>query len=663
MGESLFFLVLGSVIALAISSLPRFLYKDHPTVRRLRSLLQQSDSPTFLIIIILGSIVLAGILILMIRIITIIISGRYGNPWTNDALLYSEFIKESNQQIFIGLVIGALLAKQVRTYSESNLADGQKKIRHRINITIVVLFVFALLLPYLDRMIPNTTSIEFSQIGKITFDARQASPTQSSLIVGPGGSTSADYKASDVADAMRTIASVSRNATPAMCQGMLQRDEKYVNIVNSNSSFRNSLAFRPQQPNVKRAAEADEAFFAAIKSTHSCLRAYADIYSDYRLLLIDIMPLIRVFTSIVGQNGEVDRSSDLAEELITDLLDLTKRASGRLELVGADNTVCQSAINSLPSYRNPEPGALFRHALRQNVLPYKTIALSYLLSAVGSSDKGAIEISEWIEGHRGVIHPWYISRAQIELGLLMRKFLPDSERNPLYHQYIQMMLPELAAMMPERNITSWSKSCSEDDYFRRLLMGSYLLTIDLYVKSSSELDRISISALNAAEDLKTADVSCFRDLPGFVGEEVYWRANFLTSRAAAAIAASYSEKVYGKTSPARQKAIRATAKDDLNEALRLLDQREAAGRGPETGGAPEEIVCEGDTRGKLVGGPNGLTDVQVQILNPSSFFPHQNQRPKSEIAKAARQIFYRPPWRETGATARALLRKISEQAD
>ena len=571
----------------------------------------------------------------LMKIFYVLWQGSRQDIWEDGAIQYQKLTSFTAQQFLIGAVIGYLVHYQLKLYFTDDLKERQLKLRRALNIPIYGLAGFALLSPYFDRLLPNATSVEISTIGKITFDARQSTQTQAgTFIAGPGGSSAIQVGANDLPSAIDTIMNISEGEvqngkpTPDVCHGMMQRDKNYISIIDSinSSSSRNADQDRVALNNY----ESDLEFLKTLKPVEICLKAYSNRYLDYRLLLIDIKPFIQALSAMVNRPENINKASIVSGLMKNSIESLINQAQLYISLAGDENEVCDHAKQAIAS-------ANFAPTLANNALPYKTILLSYVLSAVGSSDRAILELATWIESNRAKAHPWHLMRAQIELAILLSNNLPDAERNPVYYNYVSHTFPAYQSLLGSPQLEKWSSECRTKSYYERLLMSSFTSAANAYVKSAANLDRISPAVIKISKNIRNVDFSCFSDIRGFKGEEMGWQAAILTSHASALLAASYSDRMFGKDEEADQKRYRQEARRDLVESIRLLnaydqDQNNKSG----VGTSPQVEPDCGESKIPTADADSAL----------------------SSATKRAQEILARPRWGDVRSSAQSLLRKL-----
>lgn len=642
MSEGIFKLLLGATMTL-ISILFYNKLKHSLIISRFIRISERYAISIFMNIASMGyvghAIILTLAVIFLSKILYMLAYGFYLPPWEDGAIYYSRLTERSSQQFFIGCIIGFLIYIQINLYRKSDPTASEQKFKRGLNIPIYGLTIFTIFIPYIERLVPSATSLEISTIGKITFDSRQSNQNQSSIFVaGPGGALQTDGRNTDVLSAIDAIIDISSQDVvdgeqrPA-CAGMIQRDIKYVEFIDSKLKI-TPASGSLSAARIQEATRLDDAFFKALLPVEACLRSYAEKYLDYRLLLIDMKPVIQSLTAMLStKNASIPVRS--ADKFRSTMRDVIQSAGDYLELAGESKSICSVGMNAIQSDKILE-------AFNYDVLPYKTLMLSHILSAVGSSDKAILEIATWIERNRGKIHPWYIVRSQIEIGLMLSSSLPDGERSPVYHQYAAKAFPDFEALIPNFEFKSWSPECHTKTYYERLLMSSFMTNANSYVKSASDLDQISTRILKIASNLKNADLNCFKDIPGFDGEEKGWRASILTNAASATLAATYSDRLYGRNEGSRQKDMRQDARRDLLEALRLLNSYNT----------DKAAQSEADT---------GIGNVCKKEALPVA--GSAEDRKMLAQYRSARQILTRPKWGETRSTALNMLRKIVDTPD
>jgi hypothetical protein len=563
---------------------------------------------------------IAVLIILMYLVVHGYYSDVGSSPYRTYVILTSSYVSE----IALGALLGPVLFLWFRFYLRQTPTAAQKRSQLVLTIMLCGILVFALLLPYLNRWLTNATSLEISQIAKITIDARQNSATQApSFVAGATSvSASADFKGEDVLNGLKNLLEMSNadaaedaldsdeessedmpelgrttgrgmlsHASVAPREGMLGRDRVYSTLTKEYKKE------DPREKDIQDAFDNDQAFLRLLNPIARCLRAYAKEYHDYRLFLIDIKPLIVMVTTF-ARADRLDEADHEAQKLVR-LLGASKGEKEspnemvtfrdqleKLRTYALDNLLYRKRVRKNACEKTSTPPKVVEVVFRPekgNALPYKTIALAYLLSAIGSADTAVVELNDWIKHYadRG-LPTFYVLRARIELNLLLEKVLPGGYRNPIYRDFVKELVKDFGSILQTTDLLAWSKQCKDirdkkdplqiqNTQAEHRLIHVYMTELNYLVKASSNLDDIDSEIVRYAYVNSQVDLSCFDDVDYVVGDKDAWKGEFLTTYGIALLVSSYDERLYGRTDHPDQLRSRELARKSLFDAVNLLD--------------------------------------------------------------------------------------------
>jgi hypothetical protein len=624
-----------------------------------RTLLQSYVSPPQSKLFLVSSCFISILVALFVIYLALSVSqGYYSLAGTDEHRTFVFLTSPYVSQFSLGLFMGPILFYWLHYYSKRKPSTLEKSNHAKLTITICVFTLFSLFLPYAHRWLANASSFEISQIGKITIDSRQSPQAQNSSFISSLSTASAggEFKGYEILYALEEIVKMGENDP---LQGMIKRDNYYLTKVqNRNKIFpeddrpskqlpgkRPIEVKDPQVPTAKQAVAtdspspnpelanvehqsqhvevtpvtsvgieaqtlADEKFLQYLAPLAKCLHKYAEEFQDYRLFLVDVKPVILSLTQLakLDDNSSLKTSYEYFTENVRQLRSHVMRAiSHRSNDVQA---VCTEepkvALSDLPEFGSR--------------LPYKTIALSFFLAAVGAPDTAVVELAEWLRRNSGKVPSWYEQRAQIQLSILLEKAMPGGFRNPTFRRFMDDHIRELEGVIPVTDVVKWADKCREASILDAQLVFTYMTQVNIYVKASSNLDDISSEIVRMAEQNKNADLDCFDKLGYISKEKDGWRAEFLTSYAYALIVSSYDERLFGQTDHPERKRLREIARKDLYDAMNHLKKR-----------ADREKQSE-----------------------------KQNEQPLT--AMGAKAIFSRENWESTRMAARTAMRSIFDES-
>jgi hypothetical protein len=408
---------------------------------------------------------------------------------------------------------------------------------------------------------------------------------------------------------------------------MIKRDLEYIMLI-EKSSLDTESGIRLKKDVQERMAQ-EQRFFDYLQPTHLCLQKYALRFSDYRLFLIDIKPLITQLTILAKRDSISADDSPVVKAAVEALTAILVQAKSALAGVNYNTDHCTTAITQLTAARLQEE-------LTDNALPYKTIALAYLLSAIGASDTGVLELAEWIQKNsdgRRVTRNWHIIRSQIELSILLEKALPNGHRNELFYNFMGKHVDKFQMAIPLNDLREWAKpeNCSKKGLNEKLLIFSYVTQVNAYIKSTP-IPKMSADMVRRAEVNKILgqNLLCFRGVSAVDEQQKAWTAEFLTTYATAVLAHSYDRSIFGGSNAAEGERLRNVAKADLVLAKHVL--------GEFTREKQEEDVIKPKCPGGSRCSEDELKDQEVVQLARKPFVPGQWSQTRAAIESALKSI-------------------------
>jgi hypothetical protein len=511
---------------------------------------------------------------------------------------YNAFLASTySSELLLGLLSGPIFLLWLRFFQAAGLGGGAGP-PISLSIALAALAGLALILPNLDRWFSRATSVELAKVVKLTIDAKQSDVTDSSPIAptySAGQSASIDFKGQHVLDGLQWLADMARGDDQNEKEGMIERDQKYQAILSKDK-------FSSPQREYKDPVRYDLEFIRALKPLARCLHRYAEEYHDYRLFLVDVKPLLVTLTTF-------SRTKNLAPPAVAELTtiadELRNTIEKKLETVTADE-------DAIARCKNPISFAKYR-VEAGNSLPYKTIALAYLLSAIGSDDTAIVELGEWLSTAEGV-PVWFRLRAMQEQAILLAKVLPGGVHHPSYRKFIRELKEEFKNNLPNKNLLNWSSTCMRENMsvYESQIYFTYVTDLNLYIKAHSNTLSVTPDVVNEAELLRQLNLRCFDNIDYVAKEREAWRGEFLTTFALASIAHSFDER-FGRSDSPEKKRVRNQAKAVLSEAVILLE--------------------------------------------PAVKASERDNEDGTKVPKA-KQIFARPTWEDTLLSARAGIRNI-----
>ena len=486
-----------------------------------------------------------------------IYNAVYSNPESYHYKYFVFLTSMHASQIALGFFMGPILSYWLHFYSRRNPTQIDRSNHTRLTITICVITVFAIMLPYLHSWFSNMTAFEISQIVKINIGARQDAPSQAvSAVAGPLNSIVAtEYKGEQILYEFDQVVDMADNKKN---DGMISRDEGYIRIATRRESVESSYNYINGK-DIYIYQTMDRIYIGQLSKLAQCLRAYAEEIKDYRLLLVDIKPLI-VTLALVARLESNSKVPDLAKMLNSNINGLKKNV----------NDILQYRSSGVPSSCKIE-GSVPEMAVEMSPLPYKTIALSYFLSAIGSDDTAVVQLAEWLDRKDSrLISPWYAQRVEIRISTLLERVLPSGTKNPVFRKFMENHVNTLRQLIPDYNLVLSSKDCDKLDKPELWLIFTYIVQVNRYVKSSSNFENISSDIIRMAERNRNTNIECFESLSNVGKEKDAWRADFMITYAYALIIRSYDETLFGRGDHPERRRIREVAKQDLYDAISIL---------------------------------------------------------------------------------------------
>lgn len=508
------------------------------------------------------SIFLLIISIPVVLVIGFFIISIYGSIYSDsESYYYKYFVFLTSMhasQIALGLFMGPVLSYWLYFYSRKNPTQLDRSNHTRLTITICVITVFATMLPYLHSWFSNMTAFEISQIVKINIGVRQDAQSQSvSAVAGPlNSSVATEYKGEQILYEFDQVIGMDDNKIDS---GMISRDEEYIKIIErkypiniENKYYDNDKIYDSRMN--------DRIYIGQLSNLAKCLRIYAEEIKDYRLLLVDIKPLI-VNLALVARLENDEKVSDLSKTLNDNINGL------KMDI----NKILQYRSPTIPVSCIPE-GSIPERAVKKSPLPYKTIALSYFLSAIGSDDTAVVQLAEWLDRKESrKISPWYAQRVEIRISTLLERVLPSGQKNPVFRKFMKNHVSALHQLIPAYNLGVSSKDCDKLDKPELWLIFTYMVQANRYVKSSSNFENINSDIIKMAGRNRNTKIDCFENLANVGKEKDAWRADFMITYAYALIVRSYDETLFGRGDHPERRRIREVAKQDLYDAISILE--------------------------------------------------------------------------------------------
>jgi hypothetical protein len=498
--------------------------------------------------------------------IYILYTGYFATPQTRIYESYN-FLTSSFVTMFgLGLFMGPLTYFWLYYYRLERPTDVEKRNHFTLTVALCVIITLALISPFLSRWLSNATSLEISQIGKITIDAKQPAAFQSPPFITGLSTTSAasEFRGFELVRSLVQLQDFGLGS-----ENIITRDTVYDGLLRRkrDDAKANKIA---------TALTKDYEFLALLHPMAKCLESYAKEFRDYRLLLVDIKQAILTMTTI-AKNHDPMLSKNLVTKLGMEVQKLTEDARTSLERLFTEAPAKAAVAHDCRDLTGAQAFEFSWNNDTQidagNVLPYKTIALAYMLSAIGAADTAIVELAGWLDRNNNSETNWYTLRASTELLLLLEGILPGAHKHRSYKDFLDRKLRDLANTIPNSNLKEWMKDCSKTQRSMHEvnLYFTYITQLNSYVKGASNLDEINERIVQIAQTNKEIDYQCFVHLDDVFPERHAWHAEFLTNYAISLLVTSYDESLFGRSEHPERQRLRAIASRDLLHAIQLLE--------------------------------------------------------------------------------------------